>query len=77
MTSKRINAGSALDLERLADQIEELIALCERLGKENEVLRARCAALQSERSTLADRHDLSRRRIEAMVSRLKILENEL
>lgn len=77
MTSKRVNAGALLDLERFADQAEELIDLCERLQKENDALRARCMRLESERATLVGRHDVSRRRIEAMISRLKILENEL
>jgi cell division protein ZapB len=75
MTSKKINA--ILDLDVLTSQIEELIELCERLHEENLRLKAKQAQLQSHHSRLVDRHDQSRRKIEAMIARLKTLEAEL
>lgn len=77
MTSKRVNAAAALDLELLAVQIEELLGLCERLRQENERLRAQQSQMEKSQAQLAENNEFSRRKIEAMISRLKVLETEL
>jgi cell division protein ZapB len=77
MTSKRINAAEKLDLELLATQIEELIALCEGLQRENDRLRTRQSQLEAKQVHLNENNEFSRRKIEAMISRLKVLETEL
>lgn len=77
MTSKRINAIETLDLERLADRIEELIGVCESLRDENRKLRARLAGAEANQQRLVESGEQTRRRIETMVSRLKVLETEL
>lgn len=77
MKSTKLNTPDQIDLDLLIQQFEELIDLCERLQEENYKLRARHAQLQSSHARLADKNELSRRKIETMVSRLKILETEL
>ena len=77
MTSKKVNTPEKLDMDALASQIEDLIELCERLQDENLRLKSKQAQLQSHHSRLIDRSDQSKRRIEAMISRLKTLEAEL
>lgn len=77
MTSKKISLPEKLDLDMLAGQIEQLIGLCERLHEENHRLKSKHAQTHSHHSRLVDRSDHSRRRIEAMISRLKTLEAEL
>lgn len=58
----------------LAEQVERLLRFCEDLMRENQALRERNGALQAERDTLHDRNEQSRARIEAMIVRLKDLE---
>jgi len=77
MTSKKISAPEKIDLDHLVDQLEELIVLCERLQHENIRLKSKQTQLQSTHGRLSDRSETSRRKIEAMISRLKILETEL
>jgi cell division protein ZapB len=76
MTSKKVNTEK-VDLDVLASQLEELVGLCERLQAENLRLKSGQAQAQSAHGRLADRAELSRRKIEAMISRLKTLEAEL
>jgi cell division protein ZapB len=77
MTSKKVNTPEKVDLDALASQLEDLIALCERLQAENLRLKSSQAQIQSTHGRLSDRTDLSRRKLEAMISRLKTLEAEL
>lgn len=58
----------------LQHKVDELIRLCHQLNEENKALKAREAALMVERNRLSEKHELSRSRVEAMVTRLKALE---
>ena len=62
-------------LEALARQVEDLVALCERLHTENESLKHQQATLSSERARLIEKNEQARARVEAMISRLKAMEN--
>ncbi len=62
------------DLKRLETRIEELIRTVERLKEENRSLRAKQEALNAERARLIERNDLARSRVEAMINRLKAME---
>jgi len=62
------------DLRRLETRIEELIRTVERLKEENRSLRAKQEALTAERARLIERNDLARSRVEAMINRLKAME---
>jgi cell division protein ZapB len=62
------------DLKRLESRIAELAALADRLREENRSLRERQDALSSERASLLARHEQVRNRVEAMIDRLRALE---
>lgn len=58
----------------LAERLERLLRFCAELQSENQVLRERSEAMQTERDALRDRNEQLRARIEAMIVRLKDLE---
>lgn len=64
-------------LVHLAADIEELLALYEKLQAENKHLRNLNARLQAEKLQLAQKNQLSQDKIESMINRLKTLEVEL
>lgn len=61
-------------IEQLDWQIDELIGLCNRLRKENQALRAQTSELLSEQARLIEQTELARSRVEAMITRLKSME---
>ena len=63
------------EVTRLEEQVEILLHTVDRLVKENKSLRAQQESHSTERATLIERNDLVRNRVEAIVSRLKSLEN--
>jgi cell division protein ZapB len=65
------------DLERLEQQVEELIQGCQRLREENHSLRLRQDTLVGERAELIEKTEQARARVEAMLDRLKAMEEEL
>ncbi len=62
------------ELKRLEVRIDELIRTVERLKEENRSLRAQQQLLTSERAQLIERNELARSRVEAMINRLKAME---
>ena len=66
-----------LELKRLEHRLDELIRTCETLKEENRVLRAQRDGLLSERAGLMEKAELARTRVEAMISRLKTMEQEV
>ena len=69
--------SSAIDLElkRLDKRIEELIATVQQLKEENRALRQRQDLLTTERTSLLQRNEQVRTRVEAMIGRLKAMEH--
>lgn len=65
---------AATSLAILAERVEQLMRACERLLQENQALREQEAALRTECDSLREKNEQSRSRIEAMVVRLKSLE---
>lgn len=61
-------------LTTLAARLDELIRVCEKLAEENRSLHTQQVALLAERDTLIRQNEQSRARIEAMVVRLRGLE---
>lgn len=61
-------------VELLEQRVEALLQLCARLQAENAMLRAAQEQLSSERAGLLEKNELARSRIEAMISRLKAME---
>ena len=62
------------ELARLEQQVSGLLALVERLARENKSLRAQQESLSVERAGLLEKHDQVRNRVDAIVTRLKSLE---
>jgi len=65
------------DLDTLERQVDELIRTCDRLRDENASLRAAQEHLVSERADLIEKTELARSKVEAMVARLKSMEEQL
>jgi cell division protein ZapB len=65
------------DLETLERKVDELIRICDRLREENASLRASREHLVSERADLIEKTELARSKVEAMVERLKSMEEQL
>jgi len=62
------------ELKRLEGRVEELVALCARLRGDNHSLRERLETLSVERAGLLAKNEQVRGRVEAMILRLKSLE---
>jgi exodeoxyribonuclease V gamma subunit len=61
-------------LQAMASRIEALIERCQRLAEENRSLRNQQEQLSGERSQLLAKNEQARTRVEAMIARLKSLE---
>ena len=62
------------ELKLIAARVDQLIALCQRLTEENRGLRQNQEAMVSERANLLAKNEQARSRVEAMIARLKSLE---
>ena len=62
------------ELKTIAARVDQLIALCQRLAEENRSLRQTQEAMASERANLLAKNEQARSRVEAMIARLKSLE---
>ncbi|MBE9564918.1 MAG: TIGR02449 family protein [Proteobacteria bacterium] len=65
-TIKRIN--------KLEEQVSELLNLCQQLGTDNQELRAQLQTLTSERSNLIESKEKVRVQVESMITRLRSME---
>jgi len=65
-TIKRIN--------KLEEQVNELLELCQKLGNDNTDLRAQLQQLTSERSNLMENKEKVRVQVESMITRLRSME---
>jgi len=62
-------------LKPLESKIDELIAFCAHLRDENESLRMRESSLLKERSKLIEKNQISRQKVESIISRLKTMQD--
>ncbi len=62
------------ELQRLESRINELIRTCEHLKEENRLLRTQQDHQSTERANLIDKHEQVRTRVEAILNRLKSME---
>ncbi|MGB7738797.1 MAG: TIGR02449 family protein [Steroidobacteraceae bacterium] len=69
-------ARSAVDVElrRIERRLEELVATVNQLKEENRALRQRQDTLINERANLLQKNEQVRGRVEAMIGRLKAME---
>jgi len=58
----------------LEHKIDDLINLCADLNRENVALKADVSSWHQERQQLVQRNELARTKVEAMISRLKAME---
>jgi cell division protein ZapB len=58
----------------LEQKIDQLIRLCEQLKDENKALKVREAGWHNERSRLIERNEHAKLKVEAMITRLRALE---
>lgn len=65
---------AARDLDRLEQQLRNLLAQCQRLKEENLSLQNRQETLVAERAALVAKNEEARSKVEAMINRLKSLE---
>jgi len=63
-------------LKLLDRKINDLIQLCEQLDRENRVLKNTAQSWQQEREQLIQKTEIARSKVEAMIIRLKALEQE-
>ena len=69
------NAGET-DLSALQAKVDELIALCDRLLRENQTLREERKAWRAERDRLKQQKNDAHGKLDAVIGRLKTLEDE-
>ena len=62
------------DLQRLEKQLRQLLVQIQKLREENQSLHTRQDALVTERASLVAKNDEARTKVEAMINRLKGLE---
>ncbi len=68
--------NEALDIQTLEQRVDELVRMVEQLKSENTSLRSVQQHLMVERAELSEKTEQARARIEAMVSRLRMMEND-
>jgi len=62
------------ELKRLEKRVDALVLVCDQLKDENRSLKQRQDALTAERATLLQKNEQVRARVEAMIGRLKAME---
>lgn len=62
------------ELQKLEVRLEELVNTITRLKEENRSLRNQQDSLVSERANLIEKNEMARTRVEAMINRLKAME---
>ncbi len=66
-----------MDIAQLEQRVEDLIRVCSTLKEDNDTLRQKQGHLMAERAELIEKTELARTRVEAMITRLKAMENSL
>ncbi len=65
-----------LELKKLEAGIDELIRSCDLLKEENRAVRKQLASLMGERAILIEKNAQAHTRVEMIIQRLKVLEQE-
>ena len=69
-----ISATFEHELKRLEKRVDALVSVCDQLQDENKSLKSRQDMLTTERATLLQKNEPVRARVEAMIGRLKAME---
>lgn len=62
------------ELKGLEIRVNDLIKTCEVLKKENQLLKLQQDSYSAERASLIDKNEQARKRVEAIITRLKSME---
>jgi cell division protein ZapB len=68
------NSQIGLELRQLEQRLDELVATVLQLKEENRALRQRQDAIGAERASLLQKNEQVRARVEAMIGRLRTME---
>ncbi len=68
------NSSFESELRRLEERVDTLVRVCDQLLDENRSLRQRQDVLTAERANLLQKNEQVRARVEAMIGRLKAME---
>ena len=74
MTNSTPQSVTEQELLKLEVRLEELVSSIERLKEENRSLRNQQDYMVSERANLIEKNEMARSRVEAMINRLKAME---
>jgi cell division protein ZapB len=74
MNESNAKSGVELELKRLEKRLEDLIVTVGQIKEENRALRQRQETLTAERASLLQKNEQVRARVEAMIGRLKSME---
>ena len=69
-----MNSTFEHELKRLEKRVDALVRVCDQLQDENRSLKQRQDVLTSERANLLQKNEQVRARVEAMIGRLKAME---
>jgi cell division protein ZapB len=69
-----VNSNFEDELKRLEKRLDELVQICKKLQTENQSLKQRQDSLAEERANLIQKNEQVRARVEAMIGRLKAME---
>jgi cell division protein ZapB len=69
-----VNVMFEQQLKRLEQRVDTLVNVCDQLQDENRSLKQRQDVLTAERATLLQKNEQVRARVEAMIGRLKAME---
>ena len=70
----KINLNFESDLKRLEDRLDDLVKICNQLQSENKSLKEKQETLSRERAAMVQKNEEVRARVEAMIVRLKSME---
>ncbi len=69
-----INTGFEHELKRLEKRVDARVRVCDKLQDENRSLKQRQDTLTADRANLLQKNEQVRARVEAMIGRLKAME---
>ena len=69
-----VNSNFEDELKRLEKRLDELVQICKKLQTENQSLKQRQDSITEERANLIQKNEQVRARVEAMIGRLKAME---
>lgn len=72
--AENVNVQFEHELKRLEKRVDALVQVCDQLQDENRSLKQRQDTLTAERANLLQKNEQVRARVEAMIGRLKAME---